>query len=95
VTAAKPASLGPEELLMADSVSVRAWTASFNHLWFLAGGRFICIASSGRRFFGTGLIRTARPISAESSIALMTRTSAKPSLPEGSGGRSWIMQLEK
>ena len=30
------------------------------------GGRLICIVSSGRRFFGTGSILTARPISADS-----------------------------
>ena len=33
---------------------------------FFTGGRLICMVSSGRRFFGTGSTRTARPISADS-----------------------------
>jgi len=54
------------ELLISDRFqSERGLPAAIISCSF-TGGRLICIVSSGRRFFGTGSIRTARPIAADS-----------------------------
>src|SRR5436190_21971970 len=85
-------SFGP--ILSAQSQSFAAGSALTSEGSLTVGLEISCARDGYLRFF-TGWILTAFPLRADLKIASITRISARPSSPEGSGWRSWRTQSEK